>query len=250
MKTRPAARRNCIPNMLFPLETYRLLDDRGWLPASHRSFRLIYELDQSHLIVYMASPAYDAVANAWNTQITLWSTNGGTGVRNLRYLGPVHMTYLSHKLTIPEYRWTVGSMKSPDQSFVPMNITSPPALIIPGTIAAAFPTMVIEISKLHESYDDLFEDAAIKHFSTQTSIRVWIGVELDSRHGGRLRCMFRLRDRANGGILVNSGATADYVSLHQPTSVEFIIPKSEVFWGVNPPLPPTQLIVPGPNALP
>jgi hypothetical protein len=35
--TRPAARRNCIPNMLFPLETYRLLSDRGWLPESHRS---------------------------------------------------------------------------------------------------------------------------------------------------------------------------------------------------------------------
>lgn len=140
------------------------------------------------------------------------------------------MAWLSYNLTIPEYRWTAGSEKSPDQSFVPKNIVSPPALIIPGTISGAFPTMVIEISKIYESYNDLLDDAAIKHFSTQTSVQVWIGVKLNYGHGGRLRCLFRLRDPVNGGILANSGATADYISLHQPTSIEFIIPKSEVFW--------------------
>jgi hypothetical protein len=212
--------------------------------------RLVYELDQNHLIVHIASPAHDAVANAWNTRIALWSTNGGTGVGNLRQLGRGGMTYLSYKLTIPGYRWAAGSEKSPDQSFVPMNITSPPALIIPRTIARAYPTMVMEISKTHESYHDLFDDAAIKHFSTQTSIRVWIGVNPYSGYGGRLRCMFRRRDPVNGGILANSGATTPYISLHQPTAIEFIIPKSEVFWGVNPPLPLTQSTVPGPNALP
>lgn len=250
LKTRPAARRNCIPNMLFPLETYRLLNDCGWLPESHHSFRLVYELHQNHLIVHMASPAHDAVANAWNIRIALWSTNGGTGVENLRQLGQERMTCLSCQLTIPEYRWTADSEKSPDQSFVPMNIASPPALIIPRTIAGAFPTMVMEVSKTHESYNNLFDDAVVKHFSTQTSVRVWIGVKLNSGHGGRLRCMFRLRDPVNGGILANSGATTEYISLHQPTDIEFIIPKLEVFWGVNPPLPPTQSTVPGPNALP
>jgi len=250
MKTQPAARRTCIPNMLFPLETYRLLDDLGWLPESHRSFRLVYELDHNHLIVHMASPVHDAAANAWNGRIALWSSNGGIGVTKLRQLGQGRMTCLSYKLTIPEYRWTAGSEKSPDQSFVPRNITSHPALIIPGTIAGAFPTMVMEISKTHESYNDLFDDAVIKHFSMQTSVRIWIGVKLYSGHGGRLRCMFRLRDPVNGGILANSGATTDYISLHDYTSIEFIIPKSEVFWGVNPPLPPTQSTVPGPDVLP
>jgi len=76
--------------------------------------------------------------------------------------------------------------------------------------------MIIEVSKTHESYNDLFDDAAIKHFSAQTTIRVWIGVKLYSGYGGRLRCMFRLRDPVNGGILANSGATTDYISLHQP----------------------------------
>lgn len=99
IKTQPAVRRNCVLNMLFPLETYRLLDDRGWLPESHRSFRLLYELNHNHLIVHMASPAHDAVANAWNIRIALWSTNGGIGVTTLRQLGQGRMTCLVCKLT-------------------------------------------------------------------------------------------------------------------------------------------------------
>jgi len=153
-------------------------------------------------------------------------------------------------LTFPEYRWIVGSEKSPDQSFVPRAILSPPALIIPGTITAPYPTIVIEVSKTHESYNDLFDDAAIKHFSAQTSVQVWVGVKLYDGNGGRFRCMFRLRDRINNGILAGSGASTDFLSIHQPTNIEFVIPKSEIYWGVNPPLPPTRSVVPGPNTLP
>ena len=153
-------------------------------------------------------------------------------------------------LTFPEYRWSAGSEKSPDQSFLPRAIMSPPALIIPGTIAAPYPNMVIEVSKTHESYNDLFDDATIKHFSAQTSVQVWVGVKLYDGHGGRFRCMFRLRDPINNGILPGSGASTDFLSIHQPTNIEFIIPKSQIYWGVNPPLPPTRSVVPGPNALP
>jgi hypothetical protein len=110
--------------------------------------------------------------------------------------------------------------------------------------------MVIEVSKIHESYNDLFDDAAIKHFSAQTSVQVWVGVKLYDGHGGRFRCMFRLRDRINNGILAGSGASTHFLSIHQPTNIEFIIPKSEIYWGVNPPLPPTRFTVPGPNTLP
>ena len=127
---------------------------------------------------------------------------------------------------------------------------SPPALIIPGTIAATYPTLVIEVSKTHESYNDLFADAAVKHFSAQTSVQVWVGVKLYQGHGGRFRAMFRLRDEVNNGILADSGASTDFLSLHQITNVEFIIPKSRIYWGVIPPFPVTRFVVPGPNALP
>jgi hypothetical protein len=154
-------------------------------------------------------------------------------------------------LTFLEYQWREeGSEKSPDQSFVPHAILSPPALIIPRTIRAPYPNMVIEVSKTHETDNDLFDDAAIKHFSAETSVQVWIGVKLYKGLGGRFRCMFRLRDRINNGILAESGASTGFLSIHEPTSIEFIIPKSAIYWGVDPPLPPTRFVVPGPNPLP
>ena len=248
---KPTIRRGCIRNMLFQIDTYHLMQERGLLPEAYDSYRLQYELDHNHLIVHMASPVHDAAANSWNDTITLWHTNGGNGASTLRQRGQGRITHFKrYILTFPEYRWMAGSEKSPDQSFVPCSILSPPSLIIPGTIAAPYPTMVIEVCKTHESYNDLFDDAAIKHFSAQTSVQVWIGVKLYDGHGGRFRCMFRLRDPINNGILAGSGASTDFLSIHQPTNIEFVIPKSEIFWGVNPPLPPTRSIVPGPNALP
>ena len=153
-------------------------------------------------------------------------------------------------LTFPEYRWMAGSEKSPDQSFVPHAILSPPALIIPGTLTTPYPSVVIEVSKAHESYNDLFDDVTTKHFSAQTSVQVWLSMKLYDGYGGRFQCMFHLWDPVNNGILTGSGATMDFLSIHQPTNIKFIIPKSEIYWGVNPPLPPTRSVVPGPSALP
>lgn len=114
-----------------------------------------------------------------------------------------------------------------------------------------YPNVVIEVSKTHESSSEMFDDADIKHFSPLTSVRVWIGIEFTPGYGGRMRAMFRLRDHiAGSGTLAGSGATTDYIPLSMPTNIEFIIPKSEVYFGVPPPLPPTLISIPGPNALP
>ena len=114
-----------------------------------------------------------------------------------------------------------------------------------------YSNVVIEVSTSHESFSDMFDDVNIKHFSPLTSLRVWIGIELAPGYGGRMRAMFRLRDHVTGsGTLAGSGATTDYIPLSQPTNIEFIIPKTEVYFGVPPPLPSTLLSIPGPNALP
>lgn len=111
--------------------------------------------------------------------------------------------------------------------------------------------MVIEVGKCHETYNDLHNDADIKHFSIMTSVRVWIGVKLYPGTA-RMRAMFRLRDAARGfGTLAGSGADTGWINLSEPTNVEFIIPKAEVFFGVPQHLiPPTLVTVPGPSALP
>ena len=228
----------CVKGFLFPLKTFHLLQDRTLLPENHGRYRLKYELDENRLIVGMASPAHDAAANAWNGTITLWSSNFGLGVECLRQMGQGQWKYLP------------GADKSPDQSFVPVGISIPPAILIPGTLALAYPTMVFEISKTHESSQDLMDDAHHKHFSPQTSVRVWLGIKLYDGYGGRMRCMFRIRDPLNNGYLPNSGATTGYISLHQPTTIQFIIPKMELLWGVAPPLPATPFSIPGANALP
>jgi hypothetical protein len=227
-----------------------LLQERGWLPDSYESFRLKYEVDHNHLLVHMASPAPDAAANSWNNTIGIWQSNGLPRQRTLRQPGQGRIIHLRNILIFPEYRWTVGSEKSPDQSFVPQTIASPPAGIIPGTVGAPYPNLVIEVSKAHESYNDLFEDAGTKHFSPNTTIQIWVGVKLYDGHGGRFRAMFRLRDPINHGILAGSGASTGFLPIHEQTTIEFILPKNRIFFGVNPPLPPTLAIVPGPDALP
>jgi len=124
-------------------------------------------------------------------------------------------------------------------------------MTILGTQNQMYPNVVIEVSKSHESNADMFNDADVKHFSPLTSVRVWIGLKFTPGYGGRMRAMFRLRNHiAGSGTLPGSGATTDYIPLSQPTDIEFIIPKDEVYFGVPPPLPPTLLSIPGPNALP
>jgi hypothetical protein len=84
--------------------------------------------------------------------------------------------------------------------------------------------MVIEVSKTHESYNDLFEDAHIIHFSAETSVQAWVGVKLYAGHGGRLRCMFQLRDTINNGILAGSDASTDFRSMQEPKN------PPRIFW--------------------
>lgn len=90
--------RGYVQNMLFPLDTFRLLQERGWLPEVYKSFRLKYELEHNHLIVHMASPAHDAAANSWNDTITLWHSNGGGGEKTLRQRGQGCITRLRYML--------------------------------------------------------------------------------------------------------------------------------------------------------
>jgi hypothetical protein len=116
---KPTTRQGCVQNMLFPLETFRLMEGCEWLLDVYDSYRLSYELDHNHLIVHMASPAHDAAANSWLGTIMLWHTNGGTGAQTLRIVGSGRIIHLRYMLTIPEYRWSAGSEKSPDQSFLP-----------------------------------------------------------------------------------------------------------------------------------
>jgi hypothetical protein len=86
--TPPQNPSNCLLNFLFPLKTFHLLQHKGVLPESVQGKQVKYELDSNRLLVQiMPSPAHDAAANAWNTRIAIWSTNGGAGPETLRHCG-------------------------------------------------------------------------------------------------------------------------------------------------------------------
>jgi hypothetical protein len=128
---KPTARRGCVRNMLFPIETFHLIQEREWLPEAYDSYRLDYELDHNHLIVYMASPAHDAAANSWNDTITLWYTNGGNGAKTLRHAGKgriIHFKIHANISRIPVDRW-IGKIARPkfcsSRNIVPTGINYP-----------------------------------------------------------------------------------------------------------------------------
>jgi len=67
---------------------------------------------------------------------------------------------------------------------------------------------------------------------------------------GREPCSDYPINIAGSGILAGSGATTDCIPLSMPANIQFIIPKSEVYFSGPLPLPPTLISIPGPNALP
>ena len=84
----PSIPRNCVPDFLFPLKTFHLLQEKNILPEIVQGKRVKYELDSNRLIVQvMPSPAHDAAANAWNHKVVLWSRNGGAGPKTLMHCG-------------------------------------------------------------------------------------------------------------------------------------------------------------------
>jgi hypothetical protein len=96
------SRIRCVKGLIFPIRTFQLLLDRGLLPTHRRQDRLKYELEENRIIVYMASPAHDAAANAWNVTVALWSTNSGLVANSFSQMGQ------------GQWRWAPGADKSPD----------------------------------------------------------------------------------------------------------------------------------------
>jgi hypothetical protein len=58
-----------------------------------------------------------------------------------------------------------------------------------------------------------------------------LSVKLYPGYGGRMKCLFRLQDQVNGGILAGAGASTDFIPLSQPTNAQFILPKAHIFLG-------------------
>jgi hypothetical protein len=92
--------------------------------------------------------------------------------------------------------------KQPDCSYVPVNLTAPPAHGNPITITPEnplgdpFPTMVFECAYTNEDWARLMNDARTKTFAATTSIQLWIGCKI-YKSDRSFRCVWGKR-RARG----------------------------------------------------
>ena len=72
------------PQVPLSIQIFHLLQGENVLPETVQEKHVKYELDSNRLLVRaMPSPAHDAVANAWNVHIGIWSVNSGAGPETL-----------------------------------------------------------------------------------------------------------------------------------------------------------------------
>lgn len=133
-----------------------------------------------------------------------------------------------------DYRYAGLSSKSTDASFVPRDITSPPALTQPEYNNAPYPTWVFEVAHRNEDWVRLQNEARTKAFSAQTSIQVFIGVKIYSAH---FKVFWAKRSPVGFGMRIQRSSPK--LRINQPTGITFNIPATLIYWGCPniPPLP-------------
>jgi hypothetical protein len=125
-----------------------------------------------------------------------------------------------------DYRYSALSTKSPDCSYIPRDITTPPALLQPQYNNTPFPTWVFEVAHRHEGRTQLKNDARRKAFSAQTSIQVLVGIKIYSQH---FKVFWAKRSHTGVGMTIQR--TSPKLRIDQPTGIIFRIPANLIFWG-------------------
>jgi len=143
---------------------------------------------------------------------------------------------LANFISLPVGR---GSKKSPDNSFRPRNLQSPPGRPI-GNTNVLSPTFTVQVAKSHESWDRLIADAGTKHFANITGVMVWLGFKIYPTQ--RMKVCLLERDTVQGfGSLDPPLASTNFIDTTVPCQEQIIIPKRLIFHGVPIALvPPTS----------
>ena len=150
---------------------------------------------------------------------------------------PVRIIYLL--LTSLVFPWEVGSKKSPDHSFRPTHLQSPPGRHI-GNSNVLYPNFTIEVAKSHESWGRLIANGVTKHFSPMTGIVLWLGIKIYPSE--RMRVCLLERDTTQGfGALNPPLASTGFIDTTVPCTASIVIPKRLLYYGVPIALTPPTL---------
>jgi hypothetical protein len=212
-----------VPLFDFVIETNRL-------PEFASGKRIIYGLVSNKLSVQvMPSLCHHAAAGAITNDLIRWSESGGS----LNCLEQVLTGGTTlHCLSLTSLAWLFDnqSKKSPDNSFAPTDLQSPPAKTI-GNTNVIYPTFTIEVGKSHESWDQLFRDAESKHFAADTSVAVYLGIIIFATK--RMKVCLLQRDSVRGfGYLNPPLAQTGFLDINVPCNITIVVPKHLIFFGV------------------
>ena len=223
---------------LISVPLFDFLIENNRLPEFGGGKRIIYQLLSYKLAVdIIPSLCHDNAAGSFTNDILRWSESGGfLDCLENGLGGGTTLLYLS--LTSLAWLYAGGSKKSPDNSFTPANLQSPPGKAI-GTTNVLYPNFTVEVGKSHESWDQLFRDARDKHFTPITGVVVYLGIKIFPTE--RIRVCLLERNAVQGfGYLDPPLAQTGYIDINVPCNITIVIPKRLIFFGVPPALvPPT-----------
>lgn len=224
------------PRLSVPL--FDFLTETHRLPEFSGGKRIIYQLDANELAVeIMPSFCHDTAAAAITSDLLRWAESGGAVECLDICLGSGTILPFPSLISLA-WLYDGGSKKSPDNSFTPSNIQSPPGKTI-GTSNVCYPNFTVEVAKSHETWDQLVRDADSKHFAIMTGVMVYLGIKIFPSK--RMRICVLERNAIQGfGYLNPPLADTGFIDINNPCNITIVIPKRLIFFGVPPALvPPT-----------
>jgi hypothetical protein len=222
---------------LLSVALYDYLIEEERLPKfSSGGKRIVYQLTSNRLgIEIVPSLCHDNAAMAITSDLLRWAESGGVQ-ECLENGGGGGTTVLNLSLTSLDWLYNGTSKKSPDNSFTPANVTSPPGKYI-GTTNVLYPNFAVEVGKSHESWDRLLRDCEEKHFAAMTGVVLYLGIKIYPT--GQIRVCLLERDfiRGHGYAFPPLGETG-FVDISVPCNDTIVVPKRLIFYG-DPEPPPT-----------
>lgn len=218
---------------------FDFLIEENHLPDYQGNSRITYELEAYHIVVgIMPSACHDYCASSFTGDLLRWTESGGV-MDNMEVGGGARAPLIYLSLTLLVFPWAVGCKKSPDNCFRPAQLQSPPGVHL-GNSNVLYPNFTVEVAKSHETWNELLDDADIKHFSALTGIVLWLGIKIYPTR--RMRVCLLERDTNNGwGARMPMLACTGYIDTSSPCHASIVLPKRLLYHGVpNASIPPTQ----------
>lgn len=203
------------------------------LPKYFHGQRMLVELDQGYICARtVPQEVHETMIRRVDMIILNWANSSDPVDPPFIPSGSAGYVFIIPSANFIDYVWSNHGKKSPDCSYVPRDLTVPPAKrklrtpVVNATVPP-YPTMVVEIAHKHESWKKLKDDARRKAFSSRTSIHCMIGIKFYKNH---FQAFWGVRRAIGWGIQIRE--STGKLPKYTPTNMIFTIPRADFWWGV------------------